>query len=477
MRKYDHVFIGGRFVKAASTEQIEVRSPHDRAIVGTAPSGTAADVDRAVAAAAEAFQSGPWPRMRPEERRAVLSRFNELYATRASELAELVTSENGIPRWFNGWIQAALSQQTQAYLDAAELFDWERRVSHRQGGRGMVRHEPAGVVAAVIPWNSPQQSATVKLVPALLAGCTVILKPAPETPLDAFLLAEVLMEAGLPEGVLSVVPADRGVSEHLISHPAVDKVAFTGSTAAGKRIASIAGGQLKRVSLELGGKSACVILDDADIEGVVEGLKFGSLAGNGENCAAQTRVLCPLGQYDEISQLVAEMVASLPVGDPSNENTFIGPMVRQDQQDRVRGYIRLGADEGATILEGGPEVPDGLEGGFYVRPTVFGDVKNAMRIAQEEIFGPVLALIPYHDTEDAIRIANDSPYGLGGGVWTSDVEVGLEVARRMRTGTVMVNGEHISFEGSFGGFKNSGIGREFGVAGLREYVEEKSISF
>ncbi len=339
-----------------------------------------------------------------------------------------------------------------------------------------MRREPIGVVAAVIPWNSPFSAALAKVIPALLAGNTVVLKVSPENSLSMGLLAELLERVGLPEGVISVLPADRETSEYLVSHPDVDKVAFTGSSRAGRRIASIAGEQLKRVSLELGGKSAAVVLDDADVQLAVQGLKFASLLNNGEACIAQTRVLAPRSRYEEVVTALKDLVESLKVGDPSDPDTFIGPMVRPDQQQRVREYIELGIREGARLVTGGPQVPAGLEGGNYVTPTVFADVDNSMRIAQEEIFGPVLVVIPYEDEDDAVRIANDSEYGLSGGVWSADQAHALAVARRLRTGTVTVNRAPIAFDGPFGGYKASGIGREYGAVGLGQYVEYKTVT-
>lgn len=290
------------------------------------------------------------------------------------------------------------------------------------------------------------------------------------------LLADLWHRSGLPEGVLSILPADRGTSEYLVSHPGVDKISFTGSTRAGRRIASIAGEHLKRVGLELGGKSAALIMEDADLGAAVQGLRFGSLGNNGEACILQTRILAPRSRYEEVVAALKEMVESLKVGDPSAPDTFIGPMIRRDQQQRVIDYITVGIEEGARLVTGGPQVPEGLEKGNYVTPTVFADVDNSMRIAQEEIFGPVLAVIAYDDEDDAVRIANDSEYGLSGGVWTADPERALAVARRLRTGTVTVNGSPMSFDGPFGGYKASGLGREYGEVGLTGYVEHKTIT-
>jgi acyl-CoA reductase-like NAD-dependent aldehyde dehydrogenase len=474
---FDHLFVGGRWVAPATNEVLEVRSPHDRSLIGTAPHAAPLDVDHAVAAARKAFDEGPWPRLSPAERQEVVARFARLHAERAEELASLVTAENGTPLWFTRWTHhSGIPDQNEAYLAAAAALDWEEQVGAAGEARTLLRREPVGVVAAVIPWNAPHQSALVKMVPALLAGCTVILKASPETALDALVLAEIFAEAGFPDGVVSVLPAGRETSEYLVSHPGVDKIAFTGSTAAGRRIAAIAGEQLKRLSLELGGKSASIVLEDADLASTVEGLKTVSLGNNAESCVAHTRILAPRSRYDEIVAALKDMVEELVVGDPSDPETFIGPMVRPDQQARVRSYIELGIAEGARLVTGGPEVPDGLDGGYYVRPALFADVDNSMRIAREEIFGPVLVVIPYEDEEDAIRIANDSDYGLGGGVWTSDPERGLAVLRRIRAGWTTVNGAPASMRGAFGGYKSSGTGREFGAVGLNQYVEYKTMA-
>jgi aldehyde dehydrogenase (NAD+) len=476
MITYDRLFIAGTWTAPSSPDLLDIRSPHDQAVIGRAAQAQPADIDRAVAAARAAFDEGPWPRTAPAERIAVMRRLNALREAGAERIAGLISAENGSAVWFTRAGQSGLTRQADAYLRAAEGFGWEETLESAAAVRSIVRREPVGVVAAVIPWNSPFSAAMAKIIPALLAGNTVVLKVSPENSLSMGFLAELLAKSGLPEGVISVLPADRETSEYLVSHRDIDKITFTGSTRAGRRIAGIAGQQLKRVSLELGGKSAAIVLPDADVDQAVQGLKFASLLNNGQSCIAQTRVLAPRSRYEEVVTALKDLVESLKVGDPGDPDTFIGPMIRRDQQQRVRDYIELGIKEGARLVTGGPRIPPGLENGNYVTPTVFADVDNSMRIAQEEIFGPVLVVIPYDDEGDAVRIANDSEYGLSGGVWSADEEHALDVARRLRTGTVTVNGASIAFDGPFGGYKASGIGREYGAVGLAQYVEYKTVT-
>jgi aldehyde dehydrogenase (NAD+) len=473
MREHDRFFIGGAWAAPAGAGTIEVISPHTEEVIGRVPEGTEADMDHAVAAARQAFDHGPWPRMTPAERAEIVGRLSAVYAERQQEMADLVTAEMGSPALFSVFGQSAIPQMVlQYYVDLASTFTWE---DERQGMLGpvTVTTEPVGVVAAIYPWNVPQFTLMLKLAPALIAGCTVVAKPSPETPLDAYLLAEWIKEAGVPDGVINIVPAGREVGAYLVAHPGVDKVAFTGSTAAGRKIGAVCGEQLKRVTLELGGKSAAIILEDADLATTMEGFKLASLMNNGQACAAQTRILAPRSRYDEVADALAAMVGAMTVGDPADYGTEIGPLVARRQQERVEGYIRIGQDEGAKVLVGGLNRP--YDRGWYVAPTVFGDVTNDMRIAREEIFGPVLALIPYEDEADAIRIANDSEYGLGGSVWSADVPHGIEVARQIRTGSCGVNMYTLDPNTPFGGYKNSGLGRELGPEGLTAYLEYKSI--
>jgi aldehyde dehydrogenase (NAD+) len=477
MQEYDRLYIGGEWVAPAGKATIDVISPHSEEIVGRVPEGTEADVDRAVAAARTAFDTGEWARLSPEERIAAVQKFSEIYAARIPDMAAVITEEMGSPITFSNLAQSpAPWLMLNTFLQVAAEYPWEERRSGVLSGEVIVRREPVGVVGAIVPWNVPQFVTMSKLAPALIAGCTIIVKPSPETPLDGFKLAELLEQAGIPKGVVSIIPAGREVGEHLVRHPGIDKVAFTGSTAAGRRIAAICGEQLKRCTLELGGKSAAIILDDADLGATVEGLKFASLMNNGQACVAQTRILASRQRYDEVVDAVAAMVGGLAVGDPSDPATEVGPLVAERQQERVEKYVALGQEEGAKVAVGGNGRPGGLDTGWYVKPTVFSNVDNSMRIAQEEIFGPVLAVIPYDDADDAVRIANDSDYGLAGSVWTGDLDRGLDIAKRVRAGTYGVNQYTMDFVAPFGGFKASGMGREFGREGIDAYVELKSIA-
>jgi len=477
IQAHDRFYIGGEWVAPSGSDVFEVVSPHSEEVIATVPEGTPADIDKAVEAARATLKQGDWSRMDPSERLDIVQRFSDLYSTRLDDMAALITEEMGSPTSFSQLAQAAAPWMLlNTTIGIGRELQWEEQRTGMMGVPVVVRREPVGVVAAIVPWNVPQLVTMSKLAPALISGCTVVLKPAPETPLDAVLLAELLAEAGVPAGVVNIVPAGRETGEHLVRHPGIDKVAFTGSTAAGRRIASICGEQLKRCSLELGGKSAAIILDDADLAATMEGLKLASLMNSGQACVAQTRILASRARYDEVVDALVETVGSMAVGDPSDPTTEIGPMAAERQQERVEKYIALGQEEGARVVLGGNGRPAGLERGWYVQPTVFADVTNDMRIAQEEIFGPVLSVIPYDGVDDAVRIANDSDYGLAGSVWTADMEQGMEIARRVEAGTYGVNQYMMDFVAPFGGYKASGLGREFGREGIDQYLETKSIA-
>jgi len=472
----DTLYIGGNHEKPSSSAVIDVCSPFTEERIGRVPEAREADVDRAVAIAREAFDAGPWPRTTPSERADVLDRLLAALQKRSADIASTITTEMGCPIGFSHAGQVFATNMVLDYfakLTRSFAFE-ERRAAFI--GSALVRMEPAGVVAAIVPWNVPLFTAMLKLAPALAAGCTIVLKPAPETPIDCYLLADALDEAGLPKGVVSILPAGREVGEHLVCHPGVDKVSFTGSTAAGRRIAAACGERLRRVTLELGGKSAAIVCDDADFDAVIPQIVQAGTMNNGQACVAQTRVLLPRRRYAEGVEALAAAVAKLRVGDPSEMTTEIGPLVADRQRTRVLGYIDKGKAEGARCVVGGGR-PKQFARGWFVEPTLFADVDNRMTIAREEIFGPVLAAIPYENDEDAVRIANDSDYGLSGSVWTSDPARGLGIARLVRTGTYNVNYFMMAMSGPFGGFKSSGVGRELGPEGLRAYLEAKTICF
>jgi aldehyde dehydrogenase (NAD+) len=475
---YDSFFIGGEWVRPSSAARIDVVSASTEEAIGSVPEAQEADVDAAVAAARRAFDDpGGWSQQEPAQRAAAIERLAAALEARAEEMAQRVSAQNGMPISIATMLEGGFPVIVLRYmagLVANATFE-EERPGHL-GGTTIVRREPIGVVGGIVPWNYPQTLAAFKYGPALAAGCTIVLKPSPETVLDAFLLAEAAADAGLPPGVINIVPGGREVGAYLVQHRDVDKVAFTGSTAAGRRIAETCGRLLRPVTLELGGKSAAIVLDDADLDLTKIGndLFAATLVNNGQTCYLGTRVLAPRSRYDEVIDTLAAFASSLAVGDALDPGTQIGPMASDRHRDRVEGYIAKGTSDGARLVTGGGR-PKNQDRGWFVEPTVFADVDNASTIAQEEIFGPVLAVIPYRDEEDAIRIANDSDYGLGGSVWTSDAEHGKDVARRVRTGTIGINGYLPDPGAPFGGVKASGIGRELGPDAVTAYQQYKSI--
>ena len=472
--RWDKLFIGGKWVEPATSDVIEVYSPATGELVGQVPLASAADVDAACVAARKAFDEGPWPQMAPTERAEILGRAVKIMGERAEELKLLLAAETGQPPTIVDMMQYGAAMSSFNYfVGAADKFAWQEI---RDGiyGQTLVVKEPIGVVGAVTAWNVPFFLAANKLGPALLAGCTAVLKPAAETPLSVFAMAEMFAEAGLPQGVLSIVPGGPETGRALTSNPEVDKFTFTGSSLVGKEIGKLAAEKLKPCTLELGGKSAAIILQDADLDSTLPMLVFSGLMNSGQACVGQTRILAPRSRYDEVVEKLAGAVQNMPIGLPDDPAAMIGPLISERQRERVEGYIKKGVDEGARIVTGGGR-PDGLDGGWFVQPTVFADVDNSMTIAQEEIFGPVLAVIPYEDEDDAVRIANDSVYGLAGSVYTTDNDKAVQIARRIRTGTYAVNMYAFDPGCPFGGFKNSGIGRENGPEGIEAYCEPKSI--
>ena len=467
----DRLFIGGRWVAPSGSEMIDVHNAGTGEVMGRVPAGSVKDVDAAVAAARGALDK--WSATSPGVRSELLEKISAGLKARADELAKTIAQEVGMPLKLAGRIQAGLPIANFAnFARLLKDFVFEERV-----GNSLVVREPVGVVAAITPWNYPLHQIALKVAPALAAGCTVVLKPSEVAPFNAFILAEAIEAAGLPQGVFNLVTGfGANAGEALVKHRDVDMISFTGSTRAGKRISELAAQSVKRVALELGGKSASVILDDADLATAVKGTVNGCYLNSGQTCTALTRMLVPDSLYQEAARIAAEVAKSFTVGDPLAETTRLGPLSSQAQLERVRGYIRKGLQEGAELLAGGAEPPEGVPpGGYYVKPTVFGRVSNDMTIAREEIFGPVLSIIPYQDEEDAVRIANDTVYGLAGAVWSRDDARAQRVARRIRAGQVDVNGGAFNMNAPFGGFKQSGHGREAGVYGLEEFLEYKSL--
>jgi aldehyde dehydrogenase (NAD+) len=467
----DKLFIGGRWVAPSSRDTIDVYNAGTGEVMGRVPAGGAQDVEAAVKAARSAFSS--WSSLPVASRAEFLEKISAGLKARADELAKLIAQEVGMPLKMAGRIQAGLPiANFSNYSKILTGFEFEKRV-----GNSLVVREAVGVVGAITPWNYPLHQIALKVAPALAAGCTVVLKPSEVAPFNAFVLAEVMEAAGLPAGVFNLVTGTGAAAgEALVTHAGVDMISFTGSTRAGKRISELASQSIKRVALELGGKSASVILDDADLAAAVKGTVNGCYLNSGQTCTALTRMLVPQSKYEEAAKMAAEVAQGFTVGDPLAEGTRLGPLTSQAQLERVRSYIKKGVAEGAKVLAGGADAPQGVPaGGYYVKPTVFGNVRNDMTIAQEEIFGPVLSIIAYQDEEDAISIANDSPYGLAGAVWSKDESRAQRVARRIRAGQVDVNGGAFNMNAPFGGFKQSGHGREAGVFGLEEFLEYKSL--
>jgi betaine-aldehyde dehydrogenase len=474
MQTKDTLYIGGEWVAPSTSNTIEVISPATEEVIARVPEAAEGDVDKAVVAAKAAL-AGPYPALTPDERADYIAKLSQAIQARSADLAETITAEMGSPSSWAAMGQVfAPSMVFDGWADLTRTFSFEEI---RPGAMGpvLVRKEPVGVSAGIIPWNVPLFIVALKLGAALAAGSPMILKPSPETPLDGYILGEILDEIELPKGMVSILPAGREVGEYLVRHPGVDKVGFTGSTAAGRKVGAICGELLKRCTLELGGKSAAIMLDDVDLDAAIPMLMPNSFMNNGQACIAQTRILAPSSRYDEVVDALGAAVSSQTVGDPTDPSIAIGPLVAERQRERVLGYIDKGRAEGARLVVGGGR-PAGLDKGWYVEPTMFVDVDNKMTIAQEEIFGPVISVLSYDDPAEAVAIANDSDSGLSGSVWTQDVEAGIDVARKVRTGTYGINQfGTLDMRNPFGGFKASGVGRELGPEGLSAYLETKSI--
>ncbi len=472
MQLHDKLYINGQWTAPSSSKSIDVINASTEEVMGRVPEGTQADVDKAVAAARAAF--GPWSTTPAAERAGYLSKIHEGLKARSQEIGSLIAGEVGMPVKLATMIQAGSPTAIFGiYAELLSSFAFEERV-----GNSLVLREPVGVVAAITPWNYPLHQTAAKVAAALAAGCTVVLKPSAVAPLNAFVLAEIIHAAGLPAGVFNLVTGyGSTVGEALVKHPDVDMVSFTGSTRAGVRVSQLAAARVKRVALELGGKSASVILEDADLAAAVKGTVNSCFLNSGQTCSAHTRMVVPESKYEEAAKIAVELAKSFTVGDPFGGSAKLGPLISSEQRDIVRRYIKKGIEEGAELLAGGPDAPEGLPKGYYVKPTVFGRVNPNSTIAQEEIFGPVLSIITCKDEDEAVQIANGTPYGLAGAVWSKDEEHAKKVAKRMRTGQVDINGGPFNARAPFGGYKQSGNGRELGRFGLEEFLEYKSLQF
>jgi len=472
MRSHEQLYIGGKWVAPSGRGSVDVIDAATEEPVGRIPDGNEEDVDRAVKAASAALPG--WAATPPAERARFLDRIKEGLAARAEEIATTISAEVGSPITMAKAVQAALPVTvTGSFAALAREFPFEERI-----GNSLVVREPVGVVAAITPWNYPLHQAMGKVAPALAAGCTVVLKPSEVAPLSAFILAEIVHQAGLPAGVFNLITGNGPpFGEMLVRHPRVDMISLTGSTRAGRRVAELAAPSVKRVALELGGKSATVILEDADFDKAVGVSVSNAFLNGGQTCSAWTRMLVPRKRQDQALEIAKRSAAKFKPGDPRSAETRLGPLASAQQRERVRKYIRTGIEEGAEVVVGGPDAPEGLPKGYYVKPTIFAGVKPEMTIAREEIFGPVISVLAYDDEDDAVRIANDTIYGLAGGVWSADASRAERIARRLHTGQVDINGGRFNPLAPFGGFKQSGRGRELGKFGLEEFVETKSMQF
>ncbi|MCJ1961602.1 aldehyde dehydrogenase [Novosphingobium mangrovi (ex Hu et al. 2023)] len=475
LRHPDRLFIGGEWVAPSTGRTIPVIASHDESTVYTVAEGVEADIERAVAAARTAFDEGPWPRLSHAERADWMRRIADAFEARSREFALTWTLESGV--LFSAAcerIGGAMARPFRIYADYAESFAWRERHRHISGMEAQLVREPVGTVAAIVPWNGPGPLMAQKCAPALIAGCTVVVKPSPEAPGAAYLFAEICEDIGLPAGVINVVMADRAASEALVRHPGIDKITFTGSTGAGRAIASASGERIARFTLELGGKSPAVVLDDYDLDAAAQTIAAGCSFLTGQVCHSLTRVIVHKERHDAMVAALAKAVGALKVGDPFDPASTVGPLATQRQREAVEGFIARAVEEGAQLAVGGTR-PEGLDTGFYVTPTVFGNVRNDSTLGRQEVFGPVLAVIPAENEAHAIQLANDTIYGLNASVFTHDPEAFGRVAAQIRAGTVGHNASRTDATISFGGFKQSGLGREGGIEGLMSFIESKLI--
>jgi aldehyde dehydrogenase (NAD+) len=472
---HDQLWINGTMTTPSSDAVIELVNPATAEPFGTVPRGGPADIDAAVAAARSALGAATWAATTPQERATLMERLADELDARGARAADAATRQIGMPTSIAHASEAIVPAiLLRYYADLARKMEDEERRPSLSGGQTLIRRTPVGVVAVIVPWNFPQTLTFFKLAPILAAGCTAVIKPAPETVLDTYILAEAAEAAGIPAGVINVVPGDRDLGAYMVSHPGIGKVSFTGSKVAGQAIGEVCGRMLRPVTLELGGKSAAIVLDDVDLPRHLENFFAATLMNSGQSCYLSTRILAPRSRYDEIVDTVTDFVSSIPFGDPTDAATLIGPVISQRQRDRIEGFIERGIADGGRVTTGGKRA-NGLGPGYFIEPTVFADVDNQSTIGSQEIFGPVLSIISYDDVDDAVRIANDSEYGLGGTVWTEDPDVGLEVARRVETGTIGINNYNLDFASPFGGVKHSGLGSELGPEALGTFQSVKSI--
>lgn len=471
---HDRIFVAGQWRAAAGNEWIEVENPATEEILGRIPQATKADADRAVAAADKAFRDGPWPRLSPSERADMLERVAQGIRARSADFAALYTRDQGGLSAFAPYMSHIAATIVDDFVQRGRKLSLDPEDRTQPSGRAIIYREPVGPVVAIVPWNAPLILTMVKIAPALIAGCPVVVKVSPESPLVSFPLAEVFAEAGLPEGVISFLPGGRELGQQLVAHPAVRHVSFTGSTASGQAVMRSAADNLTRLTLELGGKSAAIVLDDMEPEDFLPQVLPACLGQSGQVCTTQSRILVPKAKHERFRDSLADFFDSLPVGDPADPKTMIGPLVSRAQLERTERYVQIAKDDGGILVTGGQR-PAHLERGYFYEPTLVDGVTNDMRIAREEVFGPVISLLTYESDDEAVAIANDTDFGLGNGVHTKEIDRGVALAKRLQSGTVSINDSGCIMTEPWGGMKKSGLGREGGLEGIDAYLEYRQI--